>query len=65
MDDNVILPFTEEELKQQKLLLIEEEKYYKEYQAKIKLANIKWNKLKTIKIEKKPSSKKVKFNFRM
>lgn len=58
MDDNVILPFTEEELKQQKYLLLEERKY----QNEIKLANIKWNKLKTIKIEEKLNSKKVKFN---
>lgn len=58
MDDNVILPFTEKELKQQKYLLLEEKKY----QNEIKLANIKWNKLKTIKIEEKLNSKKVKFN---
>jgi hypothetical protein len=41
IEDNLILPFTEEELKQQQILQEQE----KEYLEEIRIANLKWEKV--------------------
>lgn len=60
-DDNIILPFTEKELRQIK----KQKKQFEVYKKEIELANIKWNnQIDSIDkiINKKKSKKKVTWN---